>query len=423
MRISINKKINAGALQYTLFVSVLIVLLISTFLMLTFLQNHFKTKANFHVQSIQNADLGFQFIAANDIPYEEEKILEISTALNSHLSITKKHWGVFDMVIAKSNVNNILFQKTGIIGGFQKEKPALYLKDNNSALVLVGNTKIQGDAFLPKNGVKRGNIAGNSYYGEQLIYGATKQSNENLPVIRNREYIKELSKGFVVEDNSNDIALEEDLKSINSFKNPTKIYKQEGTINLREIQLTGNIIIQSNTMIKVHRTALLSDVILIAPSIEILDFVIGNFQGFATKNITVGFNCNLTYPSALVLNEKLVSNTIDKNSSFAQLNINSNSSIKGVVAFLATNETNNYKAQLVIEKQAIITGEVYCEKNFELKGTVNGSVYTSGFIANQYGSVYQNHIYNGEIIQSNLPQQYAGLSLENTKPTVVKWIY
>jgi len=423
VRISINKKISAGALQYTLFVSVLIVLLISTFLMLTFLQNHFKTKANFHVQSIQNADLGFQFIADNNISYEEEKSIEISSAINSYISLTKKHWGVFDLVTVKSNVNDILFQKTGIIGGFQKEKPALYLEDNNSALVLVGNTKIQGSTFLPKNGVKRGNIAGNSYYGEQLIYGAIKQSNENLPVIKNRNYIKELSKGLVVVANSNDLLLEEGLKSINSFSNPIKIYKQEGTINLREIHLTGNIIIQSDTLIRVYKTAELSDVILVAPSIEIGDFVTGNFQGFSTKNITVGANCNLMYPSALVLNEKIVSNTIHKNNSFSQLKINSNTLIKGIVAFLATDETNNYKPQLVLEEQAIITGEVYCEKNFELKGMVNGSVYTSGFIANQYGSVYQNHIYNGEIIQSNLPQQYVGLSLENANPTIAKWVY
>lgn len=417
-----NKKVNAGALQYTLFVSVLIVLLISTFLTLTFLQNQFKTTANFQIQSIQNATIGFQFISENDIPYEEEKTIELSADIDSRIILTKKHWGVFDVLNVQSKVKNTSFQKTGLIGGFQTEKPALYLKDNNNALVLVGNTKVEGKSFLPKNGVKRGNIAGHSYYGNQLIYGTTTQSSTKLPTIKNKDYIEQLSNGFINDEDAFFIELNEGLKIINSFNKPTQIYRQQGVVNLRDIQLTGNIIIQSDTLIKVDKTALLSDVLLIAPNIEITNQVTGNFQGFATKNIYVGLNCDLSYPTALILYEKTIS-TLNNNKEFPQLKINPNSSIKGVIAFLSENETANYKPQIILEENTEIIGEVYCDKNFELKGKVYGSVYTSGFIANQYGSVYQNHIYNGEIIEPNLPKQYVGLALENTKQTISKWLY
>ena len=424
MRLIFNKKIKAGALQYTLFVAVLIMILISTFLALTYLQIHFKTTSNFQIQSIRNADMGFDYISESEIRYEEEKTIELSSDISSHLILTKKHWGVFDILKVDSKIKDASFQKIGLIGGYQSEKMALYLKDNNKALVLVGNTKIQGRAFLPKKNVKRGNIAGHSYYEKELIYGAIYSSNKKLPVIKNREYIYNLAKGVYNQENVEFIELYEGLKKVNSFNNPTQFYKQQGEINLQNIQLIGNIIIQSDKLIKVENTALLNDIILIAPRIEIKDNVGGNFQAIATNSIEVGSNCNLSYPSALIVNEEeiLVSEK-NKNKELVQLIINSNSSIKGIVAYLSKKQKSNYKTQIYIGKNSIIKGEVYCDKNLEPKGSVHGSVYTSNFIARQYGSVYQNHIYNGSILLNKLPQQFVGLNTENSIQKVSKWLY
>ncbi|MGV8947181.1 MAG: hypothetical protein ACOH1N_12180 [Lutibacter sp.] len=427
MKIFLSKKVSAGALQYTLFIAVLIVLLISAFLTLSFLQNQFKIKGNFQIQSIQNADLGFDFIAENEIPYEQEKTVVLSTDPESQFVVTKKHWGIFDLVDVQSIVKNATFHKIGLVGGFQPEKPALYLKDNNNALVLVGNTEIQGAVFLPKNGVKRGNIAGHSYYGNQLIYGTTTLSDKKLPEIKNRIYVEQLSKGIIDLEDAIFIELYDGLKIVNSFNKPTQIYKTQGIVNLRDIQLTGNIIIQSDMAINIDKTALLSDVLLIAPNITVMDRVTGNFQAIASKNIAIGSNCNLIYPTVLVLNEEeeeeIENIGKNKQEEVAQLLINSNTSIKGIVAFLSNNKTSGYFPQIILEEDAKVIGEVYCDKNFELKGTVLGSVYTNGFISRQYGSVYQNHIYNGSILQSKLPQQYVGLSIENSILKVSKWLY
>jgi cytoskeletal protein CcmA (bactofilin family) len=420
----LNKRVSSGALQYTLFVAVLIVLLVSTFLTLSYLQNHFKHSTDFQIQSIQNADIGFQFVSANEIPYEEEKTIELSTDIDSHIVLTKKHWGIFDLLNVQSKVKNSSFQKIGLIGGFQKEKLALYLKDNKNALVLVGNTEIRGAVLLPKSGVKRGNISGHSYYGDQLIYGATTQSGVNLPAIKNRTYIEQLTKEDIAFKDAVFMELEEGLKIINSFNQSTQIYKQQGIVNLRAIQLIGNIIIQSDTLIKIEQSAQLNDVLLIAPKIHIMNQVTGNFQAIASKNITVGSNCNLIYPSVLVLNEEASENSIkNKKDGVTSILINSNTSIKGIVAFLSNDKTSNYMPQIIMEENSEVVGEVYCDKNFELKGEVLGSVYTSGFLAKQYGSIYQNHIYNGSILQNKLPKQYVGLPIENSIPKVSKWLF
>ena len=424
MNFFLNKKIKAGALQYTMFIAVVIVILISTFLTLTFLQNHFKTLANFRIESIQNVDIGVQYNLENDLTYDEQQEIKLPGASEDKLISLKKHWGVFDLLTIKSIVKNNEFEKIGLVGGFQVEKPALYLKDNNNALVLVGNTNIQGDVFLPINGVKAGNISGHSYFSNQLINGTVSQSNSKLPNIKNRIYLEELSNGMIDTENSIFIELEEGKKIANSFSKPTEIYKQSGSFVLRNIKLVGNIIIQSDSLIRVENTTQLNDVLLIAPTIEVMNNVTGNFQAFATKNITVGENCKLIYPSVLFINEEKTDNSVKQDTNEnAKIQINSNSSIKGMVAFLSNSTITNYKPQIVLEENSKVEGEVYCDKNFELKGTIIGSVYTNNFIATQFGSIYQNHIYNGAIVEPDLPKQYVGLQIENSTSKISEWLY
>ncbi|MGC1633475.1 MAG: hypothetical protein WA749_15300, partial [Gelidibacter sp.] len=66
---------------------------------------------------------------------------------------------------------------------------------------------------------------------------------------------------------------------------------------------------------------------------------------------------------------------------------------------------------------------VFCNNNTELRGTVYGTIYTSNFVAQQSGSIYQNHIYNGRILSKELPTEYIGLQLESTQKGVMKWLY
>ncbi len=57
---------------------------------------------------------------------------------------------------------------------------ALYLKDNNKPLVLVGGTRIDGKAYLPKRGVKSGNIAGYSPIMETNLLWRVRLSVKNF---------------------------------------------------------------------------------------------------------------------------------------------------------------------------------------------------------------------------------------------------
>ena len=302
----------------------------------------------------------------------------------------------------------------------------MYLKENNKPLVLVGNTKIQGVAFLPKRGIKSGNISGHSYYGDRLIYGSTRLST-NFPKL-----LSETLKHIKI-DNSNIVEVQDANQFLdisisrahqNSFFKPLQVIFSNTDIELSNIELTGHILVQSKTKISVDASSTLKDVVLIAPEIEIKDNVTGTFQAFASETINVGKSCKLEYPSALVLNER---NRTVENDTLQSIDhtiaIDKGSKIKGIVVFLRGSKPNNYKAQIVIDENVTITGEVYCEQNLELKGDVFGSVFTNNFVASQSGSIYQNHIYNGTIIVNNLPQEYVGLPMENSKKGVLKWLY
>lgn len=424
------KKLKAGALQYTIFISVLILLLVSAFISLTYLQQKLRIKASFFQETVHQAMMSFDYVKTHEILYNEELELNFNENIESIVILTKKHWGIFDVVTSKSTIKNEFFQKTSLRGGFISKKEALYLKENNKPLVLVGNTEIRGNIALPKQGVKRGNIAGNSYYGTHLIYGNTRLSTSQLPVITNKEFIKQLSTSNLLSDNITHFELEENLKKVQSFEEPTLLYQSNGNIDLQFIELIGNILIKSTSKITISKSANLKDVILIAPKIEVMDNVTGNFQAFATEQINIGKQCSLRYPTALTIVERIESNvdTGDKNTNSQlqapnQIIINSNSTVKGIVTFLSESTQNNYKPQILFEENAIIVGEVYCEQNFELKGTVKGMVYTNNFIATQFGSIYINHIFNGRIIATELPEQYCGLQLPKTQTNIAKWLY
>ena len=372
--------------------------------------------------AVQNANIGLTLAFEKELEYNKETHFKLDKSINSVITLYKTHWGIFDLFKVYSQIKNESFQKLALIGGYNNQKPVLYLEDKNRPLVLVGNAIIRGNAALPKSGVKTGNISGHAYHGEQLIYGKINQSRTQLPAFSNINYLKNIKEYVYNNDSLKFINIYEDRKEIFSFNNSTNICRKNDAIELSYINLTGNLIIQSDTLIRITKTAILHDVILIAPKIEIDGFVLGNFQAIASQKITVGANSKLSYPSALILIDENSLQTGNKKNT-NQIAIHSNAEIKGVVCYLSDDLKNGHQAQIKIEENALITGEVYCDQNIEIKGEVSGSVYTKGFIANQNGSVYQNHIYNGKIIIDDLPVQYTGLSLKGFSKQVVKWMY
>ena len=421
-------KLKSGALQLTLFISIIIAVLLMGFIMLVHSHKRFQVQTDFILETTDHAQKGIEYALLHSIRLKDTVAIPLEELSFKTLKIHRDFWGIFEIVSSASKIKTNHFQKIALIGAKSKSqnRTALYLQDTRKPLVVVGRTKIEGVVFLPKQGVKAGTISGHSYTGSQLLYGSTQQSS-TLPTLATDIIDQMESIEYQVSEISNTqfITIQSNKAYTNSFFKPVQIHFSKSDIVLNEVQLTGHIIVQSKTKITVLASAILKDVILIAPEIEIQNNVIANFQAFASKRMSVGNSVQLRYPSALILNKNQVGSQPNTTGikEKPSIQIGKSSAVKGVVVYLGNDPPNNYKTQIELQETSVLIGELYCNQNTELKGTVYGTVFAKNFIANQFGSIYQNHIYNGKINVHQLPKEYVGLLFENSKKEVLKWLY
>ncbi|MCH2046912.1 MAG: hypothetical protein MK212_22550, partial [Saprospiraceae bacterium] len=396
-----------------------IALLLFSFVLLVHSHQLFKVQSHTLIQTIHESHEGLQMtLTTSSNP---------TTSFQDVAENERSYWGMFQILKSLAQNKTYTSETIALVGAKQPEnRTALYLEDNGNPLVMVGNSQITGRSYLPERGIKPGTISGNSFTGTRLIYGAQQQAYDLPEIHQELQDLLEHFRTQTINPLLEGGAQIKDLapKHSNSFMEQTQLLYSTNAIHLIEHQLTGNIIVFSETKITVNHLSKLEDVILVAPKIMITDGVEGNFQAIASEHIYVGKNVELAYPSTLVVIEKqppgLQATTQDV-SHFIRMD--TKSSISGQVVFIGKETSYHYKPQLYIAPNATVIGEVYCNQNTELNGSVLGSVFTANFVVDQFGSIYQNHIFNGTISIEDLPKDYVGLLFNNSKKGVAKWLY
>lgn len=409
----LNRKLKSSALQFALFVSVLIALLLFGLLLYIHSSKILQSNTDFQLYTIENCNQALQ-LELNNKEFDKDSLsFSVLPQSESKETIFNEFWGGFQKTLIRSRVKTKEFKKAAFLGSKYNElSSCLYLEDTQKSLVVVGNTKIEGLAYLPNQGIKPGTISGNSYYGNQLVYGNIQLSNSNLPKLR-EEFLEYLDR--IEKNRPNDFLID---SRIISFKESTKFIYQTGTIVLNQ-ELIGNIIIQSETTIIITENSKLKDVLIIAPKVEIQDNVKGNFNVIATKEIIVGNNVNLDYPSSLIINSDVKEKVEQK----VGISIGKLSNIKGQIILLKDKLDNIFETDIFIDENSKIKGEIYCQGNLELKSNVEGSVYTHQFITRANGTIFINHLYNIEISNKNFPLNYAGIPFDKSQKNIAKWLY
>lgn len=421
------KKLRSGALQFTVFIGVLIALLLGALVLYAYTFFYMKEQAKGAVAMINLSNFGIDYLITTPKVSDDTLLVPLHEMSNTSVQVQLGPWGVFEKAYSKAHFRNKYFVKTAIIGGkfSTDDTPVLYLQDTQSGLSLVGNTMIKGAVYLPSQGVKTGYIAGNSFYGAKLIDGKIEKSEKKLPLLSKTllTYLDELSKTNPSEQQ--EIGTVNSVKSsVHSFEANTKYWVSKNPIVVKNLSITGNVIIKSSQQIIVKASAHLKDVILVAPTVIIEEGTKGVFQVLASKQITVQKNCELNYPSSLVLFQEEL-DTSQRNTSNSMINqifIDSGTTIRGVVLYYNKKEVSNFETAIKIASGVNVKGQVYCKGNIDLQGTVSGTVLTQQFLANQAGSIYVNHIYNGSI-NDDLPTIYGGLLFEQQPKTIMKWLY
>lgn len=417
-------KIRAGALQFVLFIGTIIVLLLFAFILMNHGHSLFDKKTEVMVNLVQETDQGLMESFARPMKMGER----IKMADNGNLGITtnvlKEYWGLLEKRTVSSAKGKLLFGKTAFVGYTNPDRPALYLRDDNRPMVIVGDAKISGDAHLPERGIKMGNIQGYGYGRPQLVYGKVFRSNQQLPAL-SPEVVQRLRMmarpSYMPKGNGATLKREMVLK--NSFKEEALIV-EGSTIDLDKVVLKGNIIVWATDKINVRPTSYLRDVILVAPKIEIGEGTRGSFQAISSKQIVVGKRCELDYPTLLAVQRRnLSSETVNKTRE-PVIYVGNGTTISGSVLYLDEGGAKGQPRFIGVDEGAVVNGEVYCEQSLELKGSVHGSVITGSFVSFENGNTYLNHLFNGKISAQMLPDEYCGLSYENENVNgVAKWLY
>lgn len=415
----LKKRIFSGALQFAIYTAAVVALLLFGLILYLHTFSFFGQQINSNNTNIKATDKGFSTVLKENQIVNDTLIIP---SFEDSFQITKAisdYWGIFQKTKIVTSKNNKKFQKVALIGSHfeHQDRKTLYLKDLFKPLVVVGNTRIEGIASLAEQGIRPGNIAGNSYYGNQLIYGRIERSSDKLPELNNSFYenIDYLLK--YKKPNKNNDYLEINLKNVNSFFDTTKWLYSNSILTIQD-EFIGNIIIKSDTLIRITNTSKLKDIVLIAPTVIIEDNVSGTFQVIASNRIKVGKNVVLNYPSSLILKKDKIDNEKDN-----MLFIDENSIVKGIVCYVTPNLVSNFSTELFCSEKSTLLGEVYCDGNFELKGSVIGSVYTHQFISNTSGTLFINHLYNASLSSNKLPDYYSGLLFENQSKSIMKWLY
>jgi len=419
-------KIRAGALQFVLLLGAVIAVLLLTFVLLNHGHLLSVKKTDRFITLLKRADFVLQQSLQNPPSGMHTPTPQLSDD-GITTSMATRPWGVFGITEVTTSFQKNTFTKIALIGGNNNtSSTALFVKDNDRPVIIAGRTQIRGDAHIPKQGIRPGNIAGHSFYGSDLVLGKQYHSTSTLPQIP--QEIKNAIKDLLSKTSpstQSPFTRFDGGELVHPFSEPV-LWLNGDMLDLSQKKITGNIIVYGTQHLTVDRSTQLEDVILVAPQITIADGVKGTFQAFATQRIDVGRNCGLHYPSALVIvdQNKGQSPSHGHVSSAPDIHVSNNSVIKGVLCYLSPHDEKYYHPQIKIDEGATIMGQIYCEKNLELKGKVWGQVVTDGFMALENGSVYQNHLYNGTIDATQLPEQYIGLEYGTlVKKGIVKWLY
>ena len=419
--------LKASALFYAIVVALIIALISSSLILFSYFNRLQFQSLQLQEKVLLNASSGINLMLANgpSFPLNKKHLIDLYGDETDSLLLWKKQWGAFEIAVSKAFFKEHESIKVAQVGANIHDDPqiALYLTDLDKPLSLCGKTMIKGICYLPKAGVKRAYIEGQSFIGDHLINGEVKESAPSLPEA-NKELLESnlgyFSKQF--EENDSIIFIEEqEVKDsvVHSFMQPTLLLYSDSKIILKKKYYLGNLRIVSSHSVYISADSHLKDVLIYAPHVEIEGGFSGNVQVFATDSIRIGKKCFLDYPSVIALVRT------NKSPDNMTLIVDEETTLSGVL--LGYQESINNKMQLImtIGKDAVIKGQVYAKGYVELKGRIFGSLTCHKFILSTPSSVYENHLLNATIDYSGLSPYFAGVSLVHDSPgkQVVKWLY
>jgi cytoskeletal protein CcmA (bactofilin family) len=415
--------LKAGALYYAIFISFIIALSCTVMMLNSYLHQ------TYVIQYLQaerlDRNINSALVLLNEDPslvkLNEQKPVQLFDDELDEVMISRKSWGVFDILTFSAEWKNIAKFKMALVGNnLAESRPiALYLADQERYLSVSGRSLLKGDCYLPALGVRRAYIEGKSFMGVNLIEGKSEKSSKELPNIdqvRLKEEIQYIKGKNSASDSMVSGEVLAGIPSVKrSFGERTLTFQSNNWIYLSNQSLEGNIRVVSAKGISVDNTTQLNNVLIYAPKVIINKEFKGSVQVFATDTVIVREECTFLSPSALTM-----VSSIEK----PVLNMDEDCIFKGDIIVLSDASTVAPKTIVSIAAKSRIEGQLYINGSVELKGSIYGSLYCDGFILRTPSALYENHLLDAVVDFTSLSKYYTGSAVfpVNLKSKRIRWL-
>jgi hypothetical protein len=359
----------------------------------------------------------------NLIAFDEFSEISLSGESEQKCTVRKRNWGVYRIAEAKAKWKNLEYSRTVLYGkkSFGEQRVGLYLADHGHYLAVAGDTYLSGTCYLPKLGARKAYIDGKSFRYNKTINGTQSASEEKLPAV-SPDLLENIKSNIFQQTSGTDSIVTSSWLNNPELHNPfssntIRVY-EEKELQLSDLEIDGNVIIQSAKKITLSNTNNFNRIIFVAPVIEVEENFKGSLQLFALDTILVHQDVRLEYPSALV------AAGIERSSCY--IDIETGSYIAGTILLFAE-ILENENVYLKINSEVNLYGEIYCGGKVEHHGKVTGSLFCDRFVLKTRQGYYENHLLDAWVHPMGLePNFVAGMILngQNTMTTngIIEWL-
>jgi len=391
--------IKAHSLLYAIYICLIVSIICGALLYFANLYNQLNLYYNLQEELYIQNQSDVNFALGNKIlPQEIEK--DENSGIEGRYKT--KSYGLLTLLLAESSVGNDTVTSAHFVGNYVTDKTAVYLTNISKSLSYSGTVTLTGNSELPSDFIDAAYI--NNSPNKFTNNGKITVSDIRLPEI-NPDFEKIFEETEGVKTALKDVEKPKDSLYYNSFFNETKeIYINS---SLSNIIFKGNFILKSQDSIRIKKSTVLEDVILIAPKITFEAGFKGTVQAFATKGIELEEKVTLNYPSVICV--------YNKNEEESKIVIKKESTISGAVVLFGNSPDDFDKSSIEIAEEGLIFGDIYCTGKLALRSNVYGSVYTNRFFVKTMASTYDNTISDVEINASKRPAYFISIPLFNNQ--------
>ena len=411
-------KLRGGTLFLVLIIAMVIAVISSSMVMLSYLNRTQVFNNNLYVHLKNNAESGVAILLANqDSSFAADGLyVDLYGSGSDTVYIKKQSWGLFAYVLASASAKGSTVKRHYLVGQrlSQEVDCALYLCDQGRPLSLCGDTRITGHLYLPQAGIRR-EYAPEPYTGMELFSGKEHKSNSLLPKI-DRGIVNVVEKYSTLSSQNIPEASSDTL--YNSFENATIVVNLGRRSRLPYKVVKGNVLIVCDSVLQLSQDLQLEDAICVARGLTFEEGFKGIGQFFAFDSIIVNSQTKLMYPSVLGLIKK------DFRYQKPFIKVAGGAHVKGMVFSL--HEAQDLAGTLIqYQKNSFLEGVTYAEGYTEVNGKIYGSVLTYKFVLNTNSSIYENYLMNATIDQNKRSEQYlSGMFwLQKSSKRIAKCLY